>query len=651
MGDARQLFQEKRRAGVAGVNGISAGFQDDTDRVIEESQAREDIHTLRRKSFQALLHKTARPPPTHDDLDSVVKYFLNKTSEDKSELKIIMSEIVTKLDGEVERLEGLLSQHERDTQDAMNRDAEEARRFTTICASRLEEELDMARITAEEDLKAGLSEAAMEIQAVREAEWADREHIARRVDALAAEVSASTAVKWATTTALVRQQREALLAEIERAMAVVKTDLEQQLHTVQNIAAEKLGDAIVDQANLRAEQDARNERARAAITEQLQGLQAHLGEHSKLIDRGNDRVIAGLEVKLEALRAQTEEGFRVAEDRTQGLCRAVVAVENVPTRCVEWSMHEISACLADCSCNGMSWFSPKFDAAGLRDLQLELKFLGSANRPGVLASNGIAPPATDPGHKTSPLNSRRSSLENDCVISLHSNEPGLRLLCRLFVGSASAIIQHSFDGAQACESGRLCSLQGQLKASQEDVLRAGVEVLEVVRSLDDAQRSPLERGMEPENDSPERTPEGVLSTQRYLLNRTLEEVQKEEQRLTAHVQNTREYKAEVAQTFQRHSAKVEANASACATQHSRIDATLATKLDIEAFEKRWEKVISGEVKVEIGKQQEQLCVALDKEDQLIALTEAMQKNLKTALALKGRGPPRLPLVMSRRPGA
>lgn len=643
--DPKPLYFESRRAGVAGVNGFAAGFQDDLDRVNEHAQAREDIHTLRRKSFNALLEKTPRPPLTHEDLDNVVSYFHTKLSEDKNELKIIMSEILNKLNEEVQRFHALMFRHHEEAQEAREYDAEEARNFTSMCAARLEQELEMVRISAEENLREGLSVSAMKIQAVQEVEWADREHLARRIDALAAQVSASAAVRWTTTSALLQQQRDSLCAEIQATAIGLRADLERQLKVTRTAAAEDLGRAVEQQAAQNDEQNARVEGVHVGLLGRIEELDAQLAEHTRLIDRGNARIIDDLDVKLEELRADTVKGFSHADERAHGLCRAVMSLENLPTRRVEWLMHGISTQLAERPGSRMSWFSPKFDAAGVRGLQLELRFLGSSR-----AAFAAVPRAGTVDFSGRKAISKTDSDQHDCVLLLYAKEPGLRLLCRLFAGSASTQIQHTFDGNEACSSGRLCSLQGQLKPSRGDTLCIGVEVLEMVRVVEDARLPSLGRETDAEPENPERTPEGVISAHRYLLNRTLEDVQKEEQRLTTHMQNTREHKGEVAQQFQRHLAKIESNVSHCATQHERIDATLATKLDIETFESRWDQVISGEVKTEISRQQERLCVALDKEDQLIALTEAMQTNLKTALALKGRGPPRLPTVTSRRPG-
>jgi len=79
--------------------------------------------------------------------------------------------------------------------------------------------------------------------------------------------------------------------------------------------------------------------------------------------------------------------------------------------------------------------------------------------------------------------------------------------------------------------------------------------------------------------------------------------------------------------------------------HEQVISDLATKVEKDVFEKQWEQVIVRELRPNIRLQREQLNAALEKKDQLISLAERMQADLGCALALRGRGPPRLgPLV-------
>merc|ERR1712083_1199931 len=101
----------------------------------------------------------------------------------------------------------------------------------------------------------------------------------------------------------------------------------------------------------------------------------------------------------------------------------------------------------------------------------------------------------------------------------------------------------------------------------------------------------------------------------------------------------------VASRLQKQQEQIDTNASLEARHYEQHIASLARKLERDAFERKWEEVISGEIKAEIRKQRDQLGAALDKKDELIALAEGMQSDLTCALALRGRGPPRLgPLV-------
>jgi len=105
------------------------------------------------------------------------------------------------------------------------------------------------------------------------------------------------------------------------------------------------------------------------------------------------------------------------------------------------------------------------------------------------------------------------------------------------------------------------------------------------------------------------------------------------------------YREEVARTVAHLQDQLDACRAQAVRYHDAASAELATKVETDTFERRWDQVITKEIRPNIRSQREQLNAALEKKDQLIALAERMQADLGCALALRGRGPPRLgPLV-------
>jgi len=247
----------------------------------------------------------------------------------------------------------------------------------------------------------------------------------------------------------------------------------------------------------------------------------------------------------------------------------------------------------------------------------------------------------------------------DCTLILHCDTAGVRVLCKLFIGDSSTQFHHSFSPdskglMQQMNSGKFCSLRDEVELLDDDEppLKVCVEVLEVLYTFEGDQKKLLrptcEPDMEPEvkPEQPGGEPVGTLLTERYLLHQTMESIDQQKQALAQHMSTARVDKNDVNQQFRRIQDLIDGSSNNIDSHFQEVKSTLALKLNAEIFESRWDEVIAGEVRSEIVRQQNALGIALDKEDQLIQLTEAMKTNLNTALALRGRGPPRLPTVTS-----
>ncbi|CAE7844344.1 unnamed protein product, partial [Symbiodinium necroappetens] len=90
-----------------------------------------------------------------------------------------------------------------------------------------------------------------------------------------------------------------------------------------------------------------------------------------------------------------------------------------------------------------AWVSPKFEAAGAHSLQMELRFLRPSDVQADQDQDSMA-------------------ARGDCALALRG-DPGLFLVCRLFVGSAFGQIEHTFqDETTAVCSKPICFIRDQI---------------------------------------------------------------------------------------------------------------------------------------------------------------------------------------------
>jgi len=100
-------------------------------------------------------------------------------------------------------------------------------------------------------------------------------------------------------------------------------------------------------------------------------------------------------------------------------------------------------------------------------------------------------------------------------------------------------------------------------------------------------------------------------------------------------------KKDVAAQLERQQERLGAHMLEAREQFAQVAKHLKAKVDATAFKQACDEVSAA--KEEIKFQRDQLAVAVEKKDQIIAMSERMQEDLRIALALKGRGPRREPL--------
>ncbi|CAL1156955.1 unnamed protein product [Cladocopium goreaui] len=141
---------------------------------------------------------------------------------------------------------------------------------------------------------------------------------------------------------------------------------------------------------------------------------------------------------------------------------ALMEVENLATRRVDWVIKDASKRLRPNSASKASlhtsWFSPKFDMAGVHGLQLELQLF----RPSDWGADGES--------------------SGDVAIYLWACK-GMNLVYKLYCGSKSQTCEKVFNGKVPYGTTRFCWLKDQINR-EDDTLRIGCEVLEAVREVE-----------------------------------------------------------------------------------------------------------------------------------------------------------------------
>eukprot|EP00927_Polykrikos_kofoidii_P045509 TRINITY_DN39524_c0_g1_i1.p1 TRINITY_DN39524_c0_g1~~TRINITY_DN39524_c0_g1_i1.p1 ORF type:complete len:721 (+),score=124.93 TRINITY_DN39524_c0_g1_i1:144-2165(+) len=645
-----KVIAKQRRASVEGVNGFAAGFvdvrcHDESPINVGSLSAREDIHTIRRKAFDAMMKKAPKAPVVQDDIDHIMTYVKSKMSDDKLDVRIELSAIREELLNEIRSVRDLLNTSVATLKQAQIDGGRTSQEFTIQCATRLEYQMETSSAMLEQEMQESCLDLASRIQQVQEVEWTDREHLARQIDCLGAELSAALAVRWSTCSAMFRQQQSDFRADLDSLAADLRREAAEHLGVAREVAASDLADALRWQATCNSERDEQNAAAHAESKARVDALESQISRHSDLVKQLDTDTCIEMHTKMANIRSSIQEDIQRLEQHEIELDRTIEAVEGVSTRRVEWLLQGVREQVTREQGTCIAWFSPSFAACGVRDLRLELRYSGTTELVRDAAKESRV---------------RHSLTSGECVLLLWANDPGLRLVCQLFVGESSAKVEHVFDDTLgACTSGPLGSLQSHFARMQENELFCvGVEILESTRTLTGIAASKKGAAATSESDLATTSKElsqsrlakadGTIVIKRHALFQSLESVLKHEQLLTTHLQSVRTERAETTQRFVRQQAKIDAGAAAIAKQIEQLGAVVATKVDIESFERRWEQDICGEVKFEIRRQQDRLGIALQKEDQLITMTEAMQSNLRTALALKGRGPAKLPGITTPR---
>lgn len=220
------------------------------------------------------------------------------------------------------------------------------------------------------------------------------------------------------------------------------------------------------------------------------------------------------EARSAAVLAESRADIQLLQGETTRLNGFCAGVSGLSTRQVEWCLQEDTLkqlerlqdhgqvddpALAGDAQTG--FFSPAFEAAGASGLQLELRAHTRKSGPGEGGDE-------------------EETTGNQCSLYLWA-PAGLQLVFRLFLGTESVILRHSFDGKTPCGLKRMGSIIEQ--KSVDGTLRLGMEIHEsLVESTADAGGgcNPMAGGEDPRGPM-----DGTLSVQRYLNHRLYELMQ------------------------------------------------------------------------------------------------------------------------------
>ncbi|CAE7481310.1 unnamed protein product [Symbiodinium microadriaticum] len=364
----------------------------------------------------------------------------------------------------------------------------------------------------------------------------------------AEEVSTKAKKDLDGATSAVRGEMSKGLQELQASMQQSFAALEQNMRETRQALEEKCNTMVEEsrQKQQALEQSlekkiAQAEAASKQLTEEQVSLEKQARQHEEEVMHAELKKLDGeMKDNCQELRQDAEESQqqlqqfrREAEDRSAAVLaenRANVellqgesarlnafcaGVSGLPTRQVEWRLPEDTLKqlekvqdrepVDDPSLVGdaqASFFSPPFEAAGTRGMQLELRVHTRRSAPG----------------------DEEDASGNVCSLYLWACR-GLQLVFRLFLGTESVVLRHSFDGKSPCGMKRMGSIIEQ--KSLDGSLKLGIEIHESLvesttgsSSASDPMAAPADEPVE------SRGPvDGVLAVQRYVNHRLLELMQ------------------------------------------------------------------------------------------------------------------------------
>lgn len=324
----------------------------------------------------------------------------------------------------------------------------------------LSEEVQTIRTAFKEQLQQVQCNMSARLEAVESDSTAKIESISNAMMMAASQQSASGAVKFAGITAVLREQQREFISSMEG----VRRDLYDQEQRIQAFTEQRLSE--FDCANQRAlkEQDQLQQKHMELTSQKLDELGSHMADEAAKHNMTQADLQSSTDTKVVKLRDDLERRLLHLENGTQQLGHIVSEVANIPTRRAEWIIQDVQKRLrppsATSSHRYRSLFSPTFEAAGARNLQLEIR---------LFKPEDTEQATEDAGH-------------GDVALCVWAN-PGLELVFKLDLGSSSVQFHHTFEDQTPCVTNRLCFIGEQINQA-DGSLRVGIDVLEAIRTVD-----------------------------------------------------------------------------------------------------------------------------------------------------------------------
>ncbi|CAJ1371252.1 unnamed protein product [Effrenium voratum] len=250
--------------------------------------------------------------------------------------------------------------------------------------------------------------------------------------------------------------------ELDRAMATAAQEAQANMDKLQAAVEKTLKDTDEAHQKAQAERDEKTQRSDSEIWLKLDRLSELLQELTDSTTNATDNLREEANSSLSDFRNEATGRLDGLDEENLKMKTALMEVENIATRRVDWVIKDASRRLRPNSASKASlhtsWFSPKFDMAGVHGLQLELQLF----RPSDWGADG--------------------ECSGDIALFLWACK-GMNLVFKLFCGGKSQTCEKVFNGKVPYGTTRFCWLKDQINR-EDDTLRIGCEILEAVREVE-----------------------------------------------------------------------------------------------------------------------------------------------------------------------
>mmetsp|Transcript_49713 Transcript_49713/g.89357 ORF Transcript_49713/g.89357 Transcript_49713/m.89357 type:complete len:818 (-) Transcript_49713:14-2467(-) len=273
-------------------------------------------------------------------------------------------------------------------------------------------------------------------------------------------------------------------AELKGSTDELRTQAAERDGETRRLALFKSGDVIETQNQADQLQDEIREKYRQELDNEIARLDKMLAEAREFSAGDCNDARAEAALFLKQLTVSAKDRFQQVHHRADSLAAWLEVVDQVPTRRIEWLMQGASANLrrpralldegdGDQSPTGelpaySSYFSPKFNAGGGKDFQLELRVYPATASQAALEADGHVSPGSRKG-------------TGDCGLFLWCPK-GMQFSLRFYIADKWMTVEKALGDKTPTGFKRMGFLEDLINR-EDDTLRVGVELLEVIREI------------------------------------------------------------------------------------------------------------------------------------------------------------------------